>query len=119
MPSDFVGRVSVIDICPASVMRDVAAKFVIVETSIFVKDQTLRPNLIHIHVVSVVHLVGDITARGAHIRFESDDVALVAKSLFISVEAEKFKVEKSLFYAKRLDGCRFPANQIPAYCGCN
>ena len=104
MPSDFFGRVSIIDICPASVVRDVTAEFVIVETSVFVKDQTFRPNLIHIHVVSVVHFVGDITARRTHIHFETDDVVLVAKSLFISVEAEKFKVEKPLFYAKRFDG---------------
>ena len=63
----------------------------------------VRPDLVHVDAVGVIHHIGRAAARRAHIHLERDDLPFLAE-VTVAVEAEKFKMDEAALYAERRDG---------------
>ena len=69
-----------------------------------VKGDHVRPDLIYVSAVGVIHHVGAEAAAGTHIDFQSHDLPLLAQTFLILVEAEELKMHETALDAKALDG---------------
>ena len=64
------------------------------------------PDLVAVHAVGIVDQVRGVAAGGAHVHFQRNVIALLAKALFVLVQAEKLAVEKAALCAECLDGAK-------------
>ena len=70
----------------------------------FVIAYHVRPNLVNVGGVRIIDHVGRVATGGTHIDLQRYKIALVAESLAVAIEAEKFEVYKPTFHVESLYG---------------
>ena len=69
-----------------------------------VKAYHVRPDLINVDVIGVVHHVGGVASGGSHVDLQAEDIALLAKTLLVLIENKELAVEEPGVGLKSLDG---------------
>ena len=99
---DLFGGMLIFHAAGAAIVGNIILELIVGEAAVLVKDQALSPDLIHVHVVGIVHLVGDVAAGGAHIHFQTQHIALLAQAFPILVQTEELEVEEAVADAEGL-----------------
>ena len=88
---------------------------IILVTEIFaplVEGHHIGPDLVDVGRVGVVHHIGRVAARRAHVHFQTDVVAFAAEPFTVAVQLEELQVDETAGRAEGLDGAAADTGQF-------